>query len=452
MMRPDTLAFRLVAGAALWCLVALAATGLVLSSVFEETVERGFDARLQTLLEALVAASEIGPGGTLELSRAPAEPRFSQPLSGWYWQIGTVGGPLLRSRSLWDQELSPPSAQSGDGTDRATRRGPNGKKLRIVARKILLPDAEETLTFQVAGDLAEVDGEVARFDRILWWSLGALSIGLVSGTFLQVRFGLLPLGRLRRALADIRLGRTSRLEGRYPGEIQPLVQELNVLVDHNAAVVERARTHVGNLAHALKTPLSVLANEAAAGIGPLAELVARQTRSMRRQVDHALARARAAATGGLLGARTRVAPVVDDLTRTLSRIHVDRAIAVDTACPPDAAFRGERQDLEEIIGNLLDNAFKWAAAHVRVAVELEAGRLVVRVEDDGPGLSAAEFERVLQRGARLDEQVPGSGLGLAIVRDIVELYGGSIVLEASPLGGLAAILSLPAAAAETSSD
>lgn len=451
-MKRNTLAFRLVAGAALLCTIILAVAGFGLSSVFQDTLRRSFDARLQTLLEALVAVTEVDVAGQLVLTRAPGEPQFDQPYSGWYWQVEGGSIPLLRSRSLWDQALSTDPLPNGGGVSRATLPGPDGKTLRVLARRISLPNASGAFVFRVAGDLAEVEDEVARFDRILVWSLGILALGLVAGTFLQVHFGLLPLDRVQRALSDIRRGRTDRLEGRYPGEIEPLVNELNALLDHNAAIVDRARTHVGNLAHALKTPLSVLANEAAAGTDPLAETVQRQTMRMRRQVDHYLARARAAATSGVLGARTPVAPVADDLGRTLLRIYVDRAIDFEPLCPQDAQFRGERQDLEEMVGNLLDNAFKWARSKVRLQVDAIDGRLTVRVEDDGSGIAAGEADRLLQRGERLDEQVPGSGLGLAIVRDIAELYGGSIALQASSLGGLAVILSLPAATDTVSSD
>ena len=450
-MRRNTLAFRLVAGAALLCIVVLVATAIVLSSVFEDTVERGFRERLRTLLEAVVANTEIGAEGQLVLRRVPGEPRFEQPYSGWYWQVERNGVPVLRSRSLWDQALPDGPPRSGQGgLSRASLPGPGGNDLRVFARQIMLPEVDEPLTFRVAGDLSEVDDQVARFERVLWWSLGTLALVLVAGTFLQVHVGLLPLKRMQRVLSNIRLGRADRLEGQYPGEIQPLVRELNALLEHNAAVVDRARTHVGNLAHALKTPLSVLANEVTTENGPLAETVRRQTLRMRRQVDHYLIRARAAATGGVLGARTPVASVVNDLGRTLLRIHADRAVALDVSCRPDAQFRGERQDLEEMVGNLLDNAFKWASAQVRIRADVVDGDLILRVEDDGPGLSTEESERVMQRGARLDEHVPGSGLGLAIVRDIAGLYGGSIALEASPFGGLSANLTLPGTAGTSS--
>jgi signal transduction histidine kinase len=264
-----------------------------------------------------------------------------------------------------------------------------------------------------------------------------------------VRIGLLPLRRLKDALHRIRDGKAQRLEGDFPAEIAPLAEELNSLIEHSAEIVARARTHVSNLAHFLKTPLSVLASEAdaaqkQAGDSAFSDQVRRQVDVMRRQVDHYLARARAAGSINVLGNRTQVAPVLQDLARVLTRIHAARDIVIDADCPAEIYFRGERQDLEEMAGNLMDNACKWAKSRVRVRVVSDGARLVLTVGDDGPGLTPEERERVGERGERLDETVPGSGLGLAIVRDISKLYGGFLTLEASDLGGLETRLTLPA--------
>ena len=449
-MRLNSLAFRLIAGAAVWSLAALLAGGIALSTLFRDYVERSFDARLLVLLESLVAASEVGDGGRLELTRISGEPRFQQPYSGWYWQIGGRGGPELRSRSLWDQELAVPAAIAAGSIRREHAVGPDDQALRVVAREIRLPGRDGALVFSVAGDLHEVDTEIRRFNGTLVWSLGLLGVGLITAMLIQVHFGLQPLRRLGRALANIRAGQAERLVGRYPAEITPLAEELDQLLDENQAVVERARTHVGNLAHALKTPISILTNEAAAaGPGPLAGLVERQVALMRRHVDHYLARARTAATARVLGARTNVAAVAGDLARALQRIHADRDLEIAVDSPPALDFRGERQDLEEMLGNLLDNACKWSNGRVRLAAARADGRLRLTIDDDGPGLAPALREQVLERGARLDETKPGSGLGLAIVRDIARLYGGEVELESSPLGGLRAALDLPAAAERT---
>ncbi len=444
--RYNSLALRLVLAAALWIGAALLIGGLVLSAIFRDYAERTFDGRLTVLLDSLIAVTELDEQGRPKLTRGIGEPRFDMPYSGWYWEIAVGSSPLLRSRSLWDESL-PLTAQL-DATDAlfADVDGPNDENLRLVEREIGLPAARERFRYAVGGDRGEIDDEVRRFNATLGWSLGTLGLGLLTALLLQVRFGLQPLRRMRQAIVAVRTGRAQRLDGEFPVEIEPLSDELNILIDHNAAVLERARTQVSNLAHALKTPLSVLTNEAGgAGADPLAETVKRQTTAMRRHVDHYLARARAAAATRVLGVRTDVAPVVEDLRRTIERIYVDRAIRVDAEAAPGLAFRGERQDLEEMLGNLIDNACKWARARVSIGARADGDRILLTIDDDGPGLPADQRAAVFDRGTRLDESVPGSGLGLAIVRDIAELYHGAIALEDSPLGGLRAVLALPAA-------
>jgi signal transduction histidine kinase len=442
-MSRNSLAFRLVASAAVWCALLLSAGGYGLSALFADTVQRTFDARLLVLLEGLIAGSEIDAQGKLELRLQLGEPRFEQPFSGWFWQISDDGRPLARSASLWDQQLQVPPASGieATGSDAA---GPGGRALRLVARAITLPGRDAPLTYVVAGDRSEITQESGRFNRLLTIALGVLFVGLIGAVLIQVLFGLEPLRRMGRALAAIRAGEARRLTGDYPKEIEPLAVELNALIDHSERLVERARTHVGNLAHGLKTPLAVLTNEAGRARGSLAELALRQVALMRAQVDHHLARARAAAAGSILGARTEVLPVLRDLERTLQRIHADRPLSIEIACPASLAFRGARQDLEEMLGNLMDNACKWARRRVSVQAGPADHAIAIAIEDDGGGLPEGLRTDVLERGRRLDETKPGSGLGLAIVTDLAELYGGRLELASSRLGGLAARLTLPA--------
>ena len=449
-MRRRSLAFRLVASAALWCALLLSVGGLGLSALFGSIVERNFDQQLNVLLEGLVAGSEIDEQGAFVLRPQLGEPRFAQPLSGWYWEVLPADSAErfepVRSPSLFDETLEVRPLE-GRGEWQADVRGPDGSELRLLARTILLPGADTPFTYVLAGDRTEITTDQRRFDRLLMLSLGVLFAGLLIAIFLQVRFGLEPLRRLGRALAAIRAGRTRRLEGDFPPEVGPLAAELNALLDYNEALVERARTHVGNLAHGLKTPLTVLTNEATRHEGPLAELMRRQVRIMRDQVDHHLGRARAAATTSPLGARTELAPVAGDLVRTLGKIHLARGLRIESRLADGLAFRGARQDLEEMLGNLLDNACKWARSEVVLCGRREGERLHLEVLDDGPGLPPGQRHAVMERGRRLDERVPGSGLGLAIVADLAELYGGRIELGESPTSGLAARLELPAAAA-----
>jgi signal transduction histidine kinase len=455
-MRSDSLAFRLVAGAALWSAIALVAGGLVLSTIFRNSVERSFDARLNVLLHSLIATTEVDEDGEIIRSRALSETRFDLAYSGWYWQIWPVAArPAQRSRSLFDQSLD---LSPGERTERNRvglkifdTTGPENQPLRVVERRVTLPDYDVPVSFAVAAERTEMNDEIQSFNTWLFAAMGALGAGLLVALLIQVRFGLRPLERVREALAQIRSGKATRLEGEFPSEIEPLADELNSLLEGNREVLERARTHVGNLAHALKTPLSVLTNEARSHDGPLGETVNRMAGQMREQIDHHLARARMAASANVLGANTPVAPVLARLGRALERIYKERGIAIEINCPDSVGFRGEAQDLEEVAGNLLDNACKWASSRVVLTVTpgvVRRGRpfFALIVEDDGPGLPEEARKTVLKRGTRLDESKPGSGLGLSIVTEIAELYGGEVTLENSALNGLKAMVYLPASA------
>jgi signal transduction histidine kinase len=459
LLRLNSLAARLIAAAAVWTMLALVVGGFVLSSAFRRAALDNFDAGLRADMDGLVAAAEPDENGGVVLQDRFVNHQFDRVYSGLYFQIkpaqaGQPGGQI--SRSLFDRGIVPTAQEKHGALTYGYAAGPENQQLRVLSQRVQFPIAStpdqndaRAYTFLVAGDLAGVDAESSAFNGTLIWSFVLLGLGLVVAILLQVRLGLLPLRRLKDALHRIRDGKAQRLEGEFPAEIAPLAAELNSLIEHSAEIVARARTHVSNLAHFLKTPLSVLASEAEAvqrdcGPDPLAEQVRRQVEVMRRQVDHYLARARAAGSVNVLGNRTLVAPVLNNLAHVLTRIHAARDIVIDAECPPGLSFRGERQDLEEMAGNLMDNACKWARHRVRVRAGADGARLVLTVEDDGPGLSPEERGRVGERGERLDESVPGSGLGLAIVRDISKLYAGFFALEGSELGGLKAILTLPA--------
>lgn len=444
MIRTNSLVFRLSVGALIWISGALTISGFVLAEIFHDHARGNFDRRVQVLLESVVAVTEIGETGEASLQRAPGEPLFDRPYSGWYWQIRGPGELMLRSRSLWDQVLDIPDKELPDLT-RFEAVGPQSQNLLVLARDVTLPGSENIYRFAVAGNLDQMQREAEPFDRALGWSLGILWFGLLVASAVQIYYGLHPLRRIRRGLTNIRNGRTDRLEGRFPAEVTPLAEELNAYLGQISDIVERARTHVGNLAHSLKTPLSVLTNEAQSASGPLAETVRRQVQVMGRRVDHYLVRARTAATGGMLGSRAAVRPVLDDLARTLTRIHVERGIAVSFEAPDALAFRGDRQDFEEMAGNLMDNACKWAESTVMVTAARDGAGLRITVDDDGPGLAEELRQTALSRGGRLDESVPGTGLGLSIVEEIAALYGGSLSLEDAPAGGLRAVVTLPAA-------
>jgi len=454
-MGPKSLAFRLFASAAAWTLVVIPVAAILLVSLYREAVERNFDARLNVYMMSLVASTtEEGKSSPTEPANL-GDPIFTLPFSGWYWQIKPLKGakrPLYVSDSLLDQQLQLPSQEGVSADDTLTRRsyepGPDGQNLRVVEREIRPggPDSK-AYSYAVAGDAGEIDADLSQFTTMLVLALALLGLGLVVATFFQVRFGLLPLRAIRHDLAAIRSGDAERLEGELRDEIKPLQQELNALIQSNRDVVERARTHVGNLAHALKTPLSVISNEARTHKGALADKVVEQAEIMRTQITHHLDRARVAARSNVIGDLTEVKPALDALKRTLDRIYGERGIALNVHTVPSLKFRGEKQDFEEMVGNLMDNACKWAKACVAVEVERVPGakRFTVVVDDDGPGLTEAERKRAVKRGQRLDESKPGSGLGLSIVADLAHLYKGRFELEPAPNGGLRARLTLPAA-------
>ena len=458
-MTTRSLAFRLFVAAAAWVVVVLLVAGVLLVSYYRHATEKAFDERLHVYLKTLVADLASKDVGDRTAPGALGEPRFELPLSGWYWQISRLGKDKVddksdsnSSKSLFEaalpslEELNIPAETGSVRVGYFT--GPDNRRLRAVERLIDLGD-DGRYRITVAGPADEIDLEIAAFQQALLTTFALVGVGLLAAIFLQVRFGLRPLKRMSDTLAAIRAGRAVKLPPDLPDEIAPLARELDALVDANRQVVERARTHVGNLAHALKTPLSVVANEAGAAPGSLlAEQVTRQVAIMRTQIDHHLQRARIAAAVSVVGTITEVRPLIEGLVRAMEKIHAVKRLKIETAFDSVLYFRGERQDLEEMAGNLIDNACKWAIERVVVTVKAAtdeaAVRAVITIDDDGPGLSPEKRAEVGQRGKRLDETKPGTGLGLAIVLDLASLYGGVLILEESPLQGLRARLELPA--------
>ena len=455
-MRANSLALRLFVSATMWTVVILLVTGYVLSGLYRNSVERAFDRRLGVYLKTLIADIASPDIPIEKTGQMLGEPLFELPLSGWYWQVTRLDHAkpgVTSSRSLWDRNLphlgAVPVAIDIEGIRKSYVQGPEDQRLRLVERDVDLGD-EGRFLVAVAGDSAELDDEIAAFNWAIATTFMVLAAVLLLTTLFQVRFGLAPLNRISRGLAAIRSGKAEKLVGSFPVEIEPLARETNALIDANREIVERARTHVGNLAHALKTPLSVMMNEAAARADdPLAGKVKEQTGIMRDQVTRHLERARIAARVAVVGTITDVVPVVQALARTIEKTHHDKNLAIDLDLPAEASFRGEKQDLEEMIGNLVDNACKWASSRVAMEVLLEQpepARQIVRIviDDDGPGLTPAQRDQVARRGQRLDETKPGSGLGLSIVVELAALYGGSLNLGTAPIGGLRAELVLPA--------
>jgi signal transduction histidine kinase len=448
-----SLGARLFISAAVCCALVLVLAGIGLTTFYRRSAERGFDERLSVYIKELVADLAAPPEAERQAIGDLGEPRFDLPLSGWYWQIIRLDGerPQVRtSRSLvggqlpklLDQQLKP----NARGLRETYVSGPDERSLRLLEREIDVGE-DGRFTVGVAAPADEIDADIREFRIALTGTFLLLGLALVASTIAQVRFGLRPLKRLGSAVGAVRTGEAPRIAGQYPPDLAPLAGELNQLIDANQEILERARTQVGNLAHALKTPLSVMLNEAEAGSeGALPNTVRTQAAIMRDQVQYYLDRARAAALSGALGGVTEITPSLDALIRTFAKISQGR-IEGSHAVPPGVRFRGEKQDFEEMLGNLLDNAFKWAGSQVAVtlapAEDVGAGRIALLIDDDGPGLPVEAMADVLKRGRRLDETTPGSGLGLSIVADLAKLYGGDLVLQDSQLGGLRARLELP---------
>ncbi len=458
-MRLNSLAFRLFATSTAWTLIVLPLAGIIIYKLYYEDVQASFDAQLKKLATAIMfdSLSEARDEPIAPTNRY--EPLFEVTHSGWYWQIKPLDNPdlpTLVSASLATARLPSPAERKFPTDETGTRwmnvLGPTGDPMRIVELVNRLGYGENMPRYSiiVAGPLDWLDALVWNFRNRLITALALAGLGLVAVTLFQVRFGLLPLKRVEKGLSAIRSGEAERLDGDLPAEIEPLQVELNALIQSNQDVIDRARTQVGNLAHALKTPLAVIVNEAQDDKSALARKVSKQAEVMKDSITLYLDRARMAARVGAIGGVTNVHEVTEPLVRALERIHRDRGITITADVNEEARFQGERQDLEEMLGNLLDNACKWAKSRVFLSVRLRrpakkggVGRIEIVVEDNGPGLSDSQRSKLGKRGLRLDESKPGSGLGLSIVTDFVQMYRGQFELCASEHGGLKAVLWLP---------
>jgi signal transduction histidine kinase len=455
-LRLDSLGVRVILYSSLWAVAAIALLGWLLIGLYRNDAERGFANLQEAQLFNLIGAVSVGDDGTLQGSPNLGNTRFLEPQSGWYWRVVPVekiSGEALSSISLGDTKLAgPPLAELP--YDRQFSRhfiidGPGGERIRVLESEIDLGDGR-IARFQLAGSQTEFDYSVRDFARQVGLMLSVFGLGVVVINGAILLFGLRPLDRARRALSAIRNGEATSLEGRFPSEIEPLVDEMNALIDNNKRIVERSRTQVGNLAHSLKTPLSVLTNEAAAKGGPSAKTVAEQARAMDFQIQHYLKRARIAAQRESIVFRTEVEPVAEKLVSVMRKLNPDKHMGFNMKAEAHV-FMGEKEDLEEILGNLLENAGKWARRQITLTVADAAGGdgrrwLQFTVEDDGPGIAADKRETALKRGKRIDESVPGTGLGLAIVAETASAYGGSVELGESAAGGLRVEVILPAAA------
>lgn len=467
-MKFNSLAFRLVVLAAVWSLIVLTVTAFVLRYVYEDSVKKNYKLSLNADLSSLagsLTSEEKDENGNLKIAKLAA-PEYGFVLSGRYWQIQVLDAKegtkdLYHSDSLLDEKIrdfpSNYNIQPDEfGVFHGQVKGPDNQRLFALetVREVSLGYGEPPQKYQlvVTRSWDVIEADVNEFTLTLSWALFLLGIGIVMAVFVQVNFGLKPLRSISSDLGDIRSGKADRLNGKLPAEIRPLQKELNALIHSNREIVERSRMHVGNLAHALKTPLSVISNEANAREPGFADKVIEQAGIMRDQISHYLDRARMAARVNVIGGVTEIGPALDALARVLQRINEDRNIKITRKYDGSLKFQGEKQDLEEMVGNLLDNACKWASSKVSLSVELleeedddDTAMLKIFIDDDGPGLSKDQMAQAVKRGRRLDESKPGSGLGLSIVADLAHLYKGKFYLEDAPGGGLRAVILLPQA-------
>ncbi len=448
---PRSLTFRVIAFSTVWAVIALIAIATVITTLYRQASESGFNSLLSAHLFNLIGSVGVSAGGALTGSPNLGDLRFSQPGSGWYWSVAPVAGDLtgeLRSPSMTAPIASPPVSEVpfDSGFQRSyAAAGIAGEEIAVFESEFVLDSDNRIARFRVMGNLTELEEQIGAFQRRLYTYLAIFGAGMIGINAIAILLGLRPLQRVRAALALVREGAAQKLDGSFPMEIEPLANETNALIENNRRIVERSRTQVGNLAHSLKTPLAVLANEGRLIGGDKGRLIVDQASAMQKQLEHYLQRARIAAQRDSVIYRTPIAPALTRMVRVVGKLNP--AARIELALPQEEVlFAGEREDFEEIVGNLLENAAKWAKGEIRVSLAPATGTgeraFVLAIEDDGPGIPEDKAREALKRGRRLDETKPGTGLGLAIVADLVAEYGGRLGLERSQLGGLRAVVEL----------
>ncbi len=450
---PRSLALRIIALSTIWAIVTLVATSTIISTLYRQASERGFNSLLSAHLFNLISSVDVTDSGALTGSIDLGDLRFSEPASGWYWAVEPLSGGLtgqLRSPSMTKAIASPPAIEVPFNSEfqRSYRTsGIDGEELQVIENEFVLDEQNRVARFRVMGNRTELEDEIGAFQRRLFTYLSVFGVGMVAINALAIMLGLRPLGRVRDALSKVREGTAKRLDGTFPAEIEPLARETNALIENNKRIVERSRTQVGNLAHSLKTPLAVMLNEARAIGGDKGRLIEAQAGAVQKQLEHYLQRARIAAQRDSIVYSTPLSPSLKRMVRVMEKLNPGTRVSLKLP-PSEILFAGEREDFEEIVGNLLENAMKWASGVVSVsAVPIEGpnpggAMFELMIEDDGPGIPEESARAALKRGKRLDETKPGTGLGLAIVSELVHEYDGELDLERSALGGLKASVRL----------
>lgn len=442
-----SLSARLFFIALIWVALFLIGSSIIFAQLFSDYLTDALDDRLEQYAEALIGAAQVGSAGEVNFERPLGEQSFVVPYSGYYWQVGAQGKAPLRSRSLWDQVLEIDYSAEQTKAALSLRPGPDGQTLRVLERDVFLPGAQTSYRFVVTGNFDEVRASLSKFNGTLFLAMGLLGLGLVAVVAIQITYGLRPLRRLRIAVMNIRSAKAERIPDDLPPEVMPLVGEMNALLEQSEQTVDRAKTQAGNLAHALKTPLSILTNEASVTQSQLSATVDKQVTLMRRHIDHNLARARAATHYGRAHMTADAATAAQAIVRVISKLHRDTKVTFTNTMSGQAQVFCGQQDLEEILGNVIENAAKFGGSIVDVSLRSGEDRqgpyVEIVTQDNGPGIAEGERDEIFARGKRLDESIPGTGLGLSIVSDLLDVHGGSITLEkSSRLGGLQAVVRL----------
>lgn len=447
-MRQGTLSRRLILLTSIWAVISIGLAAFLLSQAYRANSERRFEELVTANLYILMGAVEPGEDGRLAGQPDLRDPRFLNFGSGWNWVVSSLSDPSnrLASASLADGDVVPPANAGFD--DRFQRSWSyvdnRGQELTAVEARVFLGSGSEIYSFRATGNRGDIAAEINSFIRTMVLLLAVFGLGFILASFVIVRIGLAPITGATASLGAIREGKAEKLEGSFPSEIQPLIDETNALIVSNRSIIERARTQVGNLAHSLKTPIAVIRNEAEGAPPALRKIMLEQSAAMQHQVQAYLDRARISARHATVTSRTEAKPALERIIRVIEKLNPQ--IDVESRFSEDhLIFAGEEQDFEEIVGNLLENGARFARSQLRIRAsrQADATALLIEIEDDGPGMSPQEAEIALKRGMRLDESTPGSGLGLSIVKDIVAEYGGRLALGRSELGGLRATVQLP---------
>ena len=442
--RPYSLAARLALITAIWSAAALLVTGVILAGLFRSDAEREFDARIEADLVNLVRDAAGRPAGEPALPVEPLGPLFREPFSGWAWQVRRGDAIVAQSGSLGPLVGGVMEPLLAPGTRPADFVAPGGIASRGAARPILLGGGSEPLIFAVARPRAEIDATLSYFSTLMLYSLAVFGAVMFAASLFLTRIMLAPVTRLEEAVRRMRDGETAPLDGRWPREIMPVIGELKDLNAHIDRLIERSRNQTSDLAHALKTPLSIMRQAAEQAPAETAEPLIAQLDRIGHSLDWHLTRRRLA---GPHYGRVNVHDVTEDVLFAMSRLFEGRGLDFKSRVETNAHFIGDEEDLHEMLGNLIENACKWANGSVTVAGAVSGGALHIRIDDDGPGIPDNVAEAVFGRGTRLDETAPGHGHGLAIVRDISGLYGGAVDIGASASGGASIRLTLPGAEA-----